>query len=358
VGSVKLPNAKSLLLCVFVVLVSTAFANVHAQTTTISELQYQNQVVAGRLDPLVVRATVTYAESKPGYFLAVGIVDEGFAPPKAVLGIVSSSPDICVNQQMLQALCIIRLPSSSGTEHLEFKIGGILEERRTPNDWHLNMMAVLLNSNNTVIEGSRSSHPFTITFAQIVLTVTVPAAVSVTVDGVKQPSGEIAFPVSAGEHSLELPALVEVDNMTRLKFDSWSDGLTLANRTIWLNSSESVEATYATQYRLVLTGGPVTAVGEGWYDQGSPAAFSVPASGSISGLLGLLGGKASFQGWYENGELVTDSPTGTISMSRPHTLVAQWQIDYSMPISIIAGIAIVVSLVYLVTRRRSKRSVV
>lgn len=265
-----------------------------------------------------------------------------------------SSPDACLNQPILSAYCLTRTSGSSGLEHIEFKIGGILGDQLPEGNWNLNMTAALYNTNNTLVARSVSSVPFTISVSPIILTVIVPGKAVVWVDGVKQRPGSIEIPISAGQHNVTVPGIVDVDESTRLRFDHWTDSITQPNRTVSIDLSKSLEAVYVTQYRLTIAG-QGTSAGEGWYDSGYTATFSVAETEQMSGLLGLLGGRLTFQGWYETNELLTDSPVDHIIMNKPHTLTLHWQENYTMPIVIIgllAGIGIVLG--YLIMQRRIK----
>ena len=111
-------------------------------------------------------------------------------------------------------------------------------------------------------------------------------------------------------------------------------------------------ATYVTQHKLVLTS-TVNATGEGWYDERSTARFSVPPTVPIQGVLGVLGGKLQFKGWYENGKLVTSANADTIQMYNSHTLEAEWQADYTIPIVILAAIFAVIGATAFVSLRRA-----
>ena len=68
--------------------------------------------------------------------------------------------------------------------------------------------------------------------------------------------------------------------------------------------------------------GAINATGAEWYDDGEIARFSVPTIVPMNGFLGVLGGKLKFQGWYEQGKLVTEQANDTISMTEPHTITA------------------------------------
>ena len=324
-----------------------------AQTTSIINVHYPASFAPGNLNPISVTATVGYRNAEPNYSLIVGILNAGEVPTKIIAGIASSSPDHCENAQILAAYCLVKLKNSTGVENFEFKIGGILGSPQKEGDWDLNMTAALATGNNTLVETSVSSVLFTITASSIILALKAPAIVAVTVDGVKQPPGLVQLPVAAGAHNLSVPITAQVDNATRLKFDSWSDGFPSPNRTVEINSSTSYEATYATQYLLTVSSQAGSATGQGWYDSGSIAKFSVGDSQPMSGPLGLLGGKFRFQGWYEGSKLQTNSSADMIVMDKPHTLTANWQPDYTLPLIITGALAIILVLAYLIIRRRA-----
>ena len=219
----------------------------------------------------------------------------------------------------------------------------------------MNMTTALFNSTHSLIPKSTSTVLFGIQLTPVALTVTVPASVAVSVDGVLQPPGPAVVGVALGAHNISVPALVQIDATTRLMFDHWPDGKTDTNRTIFVNNAENITVTYVTQNLLTIAGPQATSTGAGWYDEGKTATFSVALTEPMAGLLGNLGGKMKFQGWYENGQLLTNSTTGTISMNQPHTITAVWQTDYSEPALILTGIVIIFVLAYLMVRRRANK---
>jgi hypothetical protein len=97
-------------------------------------------------------------------------------------------------------------------------------------------------------------------------------------------------------------------------------------------------AHYLTQYQLVIkNNAPAKASGAGWYDAGSLASYSIAtAQYRTGGVLDLLGAKGTFQGWFEDGRLISSSGSGSIEMVGPHTITAEWRIDYTIPIIIVA----------------------
>lgn len=330
------------------VLVALPFAN--AQTTSISDLKYPAEAPGG-IDPIIVEASVSYQGAMINYSLVVGIVDLNSSSQQVIPGIPTATPDPCRNQLVLAALCLMEPQSSSGSEHLAFKIGGILDKMRNPGPWDLEVRAVLLDSANNAIQGSTSSVPFTIILTPLSLTVSVPTPVNVIVDGKNQPQHPVTLAVAAGQHNVTVSDVAELGNGTRLRFDYWADGFQAPNRTIFVDSDVVYEAIYVTQYRLMIIGG-INASGTEWYDDGAVAGFAVPPTAPMNGLLGVLGGKLHFQGWYEEGKLVTKLSNDTISMGEPHTLTAQWQADFTTPIEILAPVTIVViAFAYVATKR-------
>jgi LPXTG-motif cell wall-anchored protein len=72
--------------------------------------------------------------------------------------------------------------------------------------------------------------------------------------------------------------------------------------------------------------------------------------------MGMLGATQNFQGWYENGASITTSSSGSITMNAPHTLNAQKTEDDTMPMIILAIIAVAVALIGVVALRRKKKA--
>lgn len=345
----------ALLVCLFVASLVLAFPNVYAQSTRIYEVVHPSHAVAGGQGPIKVTAIVYYNNTTPGNYLVTMITDLDTTPQEITPGIVTSSPNSCLNPPVLAAVCVNGISSASGAENLDFKIGGILGGKRGPGTWNLNMTTALFDSTRNLIPKTVSTVLFGIQLTPVALKVTVPASVAVSVDGVQQPPGPALVGVALGKHNISVPALVQVDPTTRLMFDHWPDGSTDTNRTIFITGDANITVTYVTQNLLTIAGPQATSVGAGWYNEGETATFSVAPTEPMAGLLGNLGGKMKFQGWYENDQLLTSSTMGTVSMNRPHTITAVWQMDYSEPALILTGIVIIFALAYLMVRRRSSK---
>jgi hypothetical protein len=155
-----------------------------------------------------------------------------------------------------------------------------------------------------------------------------------------------------GQSNITVPQLVQLNESSRLIFDHWSDGYPTAARNIVITNTTTLQAIYVTQNLLTLVGLRANSTSE-WYDANTKTTFSANQYQPMSGPLAALGARLSFEGWYENGQLLTNSPTGTISMDEPHTLTAVWQVDYTIPAVTIGIIIVAVVVIFLILRRKN-----
>ena len=346
-----------LIVCILAVSLNSSHAAAQATgTTTIYQVSAPSEMVAGSQAPVTVSVAVYYNNTVVGYDLVVGVFDEGLSPPSIIPGVVVSSTDTCVNQPELAARCAIAVTHPSGVERVEFQIGGILGGKEGPGIWALNVTCVLVDNQDNLIPDSVSSHPFKINLTPVALNVTVPANVAVTVDGVSEPVGPVSVGVALGQHNLTVPQLVNITQFTRLRFDHWSDGNPSMIRTVDVTNSTTLQAFYVSQNLLTLIGVEGNTTISNWYDSDTNATFSTNDTAPMPGSLGDIGLTVSLKGWYENGTLLTTSPTGTISMDEPHSLTAVWQIDYSIPAEIAVATAAAVIILFLLNRRRRRSS--
>ena len=329
-----------------------ALHGVSATQTTRVQIGHVANGVAGGQQPIPVTATIYYNGTTPGYQLRIAILDAETVPQTPVAGIVTSSTDVCLTPETAIALCAIRIPAASGVEQINFQIGGIFGGKRAPGAWKLNLTAALFDNSSNLIPDSASSSLFEITLTPVMLQVVAPNLVPITVNGIQEPSGPALVGVPLGENNVSAPVIVPVNSTTRLRFDHWADGSNQANRTLTITGNATYEADYVTQYLLTISGTEQNVTGTGWFDSGTNASFAIYPYQTTSGLLGALGAKQTFQGFYENGQLITNQANGTITMDTPHNLNAVWQTDYSTPAMILTGITVVVVLGILVARRR------
>jgi hypothetical protein len=325
---------------------------VGAQTTNITNLSYPTTRVLGGT------AQVTFDLTYGGLSLSQGDVLVAFIWDTSIStyasGTVTSSPNACISLATLsqfsgKAVCGWLLASSSGIEHLTFE----LQVTTQVNSYSLVATAGVATTSGKAIMSSMSVQDFTIQTGNLAqLTVTAPSQVPITIDNSQAGMGSVSQQVDIGPHVVSVPDMVTIDNATRLKFQQWEDGSTDLTRTVDVEKDTTIQASYVTQYRLILESPTVNATGSGWYDQGSTAKISTSSSTPVAGFMGTLGATLQFKGWYENGELVLASSTGTIRMDSGHSLIAQWTTDYTTPIIVIVIVlAVVVGITAIAIRK-------
>jgi len=334
---------------------------VQAQTTSITVTQSPSQVMQqanGLTQPVSGTFEMSYDGLPSGHFLIIIILYED--THDLVTGTITSSPDPCIPQTGLagssyaqSAFCVLVPGASSGSDSLSSTL--TLNETGLVALGAVAAMATKQYGSLQFDQGSRSVTTFTVSVQSINagLTIDVPSAINVTVDGTTQAPGNVnlSFPPGTA-HSITVPQVVPITNQSQLVFDHWSDGSTQTTRSVILQGEVILTANYVTQYHLTLT--DPAATGSGWYNAGSTAQISVPSSEPEPGVLGILGGTQTFQGWYSNGELLSTSASGTITMNGPYTLDTQWAPDNSMPIGIALLVLVAVAAAaYFTFRRRT-----
>ena len=321
-----------------------------AANTAITKLVYPSDNVTA------TSANVTFDLTYSGLTSADGMIAAiiNSATNDIAEGMASSTPDQCLSLASTQysdkAACLWRLGSSSGTEHLTFSLQ--FPETHIQG-YDFQAVATIVTHGGSLLGVSQQD--FSImggtTFQ---LTVNTAYPVSITIDGASNQSSPVE--VTPGIHVVSVPALIQLNNSSRLRFNHWEDGSTEPNRTLDIESDTTIAATFVPQYLLTLDSEAVNATGAGWYDEGSSAEFAVPSSIPMPGLLGDLGGKFDFKGWYEDGYRVTAGTVGSVNMSESRTLVAQWTGDYGVPvIALLVFAGAVGGSVWLITHRRTTR---
>jgi len=148
-----------------------------------------------------------------------------------------------------------------------------------------------------------------------------------------------------------------IEKKSRLVFLGWQGGATSTSNavTLVMDGPKILTATWRWQYYLTVETKHGTPSGEGWYDDGSTAEFSIPSEVPMESPFGSLGGKYVFSGW--TGDSTATTPKATILMDRPHNVVASWTSDYSMVTAFFVALtAIVAALaVFIVFTIRKER---
>jgi len=339
----------------FVILLLTIAApEAHARaSTSIRDLQYPRRVVLSAsafAEGIPVTFTISWAGASSGYSIGLAIWDNDantYADGRPEM----SSCEANTGKYSASAFCAIANIRGSGQETAKFLI-----QLRSPGNHKLGAIAVLFDSYVNLLYGSWSTQDFSIEATdKLQLTVSVPTGVTVTVDGNAETSyaGSVSTSLLPGAHTISVPDLVPIDNMTRLRFDHWADGATGTSRFATLNDDARFEVIYVKQFRLAVSSPYGNSTGSGWYDKGATATFSVVTPQPMSGLYGLLGGKYVFDHW--SGDSAVTAPTASLVMDKPGTVKAEWRTDYTMPYIVIGAIAAAVAIVAVLLAMRKRR---
>jgi len=176
------------------------------------------------------------------------------------------------------------------------------------------------------------------------------SSVGVTVDGTTEQtssSGDAVFPVAvSGSSSVTVPSVLTLQNSTRIVFIQWSDGVAQPQRRVPIDGDISLTAQYRVQYLLTINNGSSV---EAWYDKGTNATLTAPASLSVSWPLDVFGVTETFQGW--SGDVQSTSPQVNVTMDSPKTVTADISVDYRpivVPAILAAGFATAIISFFLV----------
>ncbi len=125
------------------------------------------------------------------------------------------------------------------------------------------------------------------------------------------------------EALIKVSEIIDHGNGTRRVFISWTGDInaTTAELVLKVNSRITLIANWKTQYYLKVISEFGNVSGEGWYDKGSIATFSVSPT--------IVDSQHVFAGWSGDSKDVT--PTATIVMDGPKVVVATWQTQQTSP---------------------------
>lgn len=320
--------------------------SVRAQTTSITSVQSPTRALTRT--NVSVSVALTYNRGPNGAYVFVAIQDMN----SRFFAVANATSPQCIKSASGTnvATCFFIPASTSGSDVIAFSL-----QFYFPGTNRLQALVGFDDPAYQVISDSISVKEFAIFVTDnLSLTVKVPSVVSVSIDGTEQGAGSVWTNLDPGEHTISVPETVEVGNGNRLRFDHWTDGETQTSRIENIQEDAAFEAVYTEQHKLTLESPQVHASGDGWYDEGSTAQFSAPNNSTMMGVLGTLGGRWAFQGWYEARGLVSKSSSGSITMNKPHNLTAYWKAEYTNPLIIIgitSAVAIGIALISLRGRR-------
>jgi hypothetical protein len=138
--------------------------------------------------------------------------------------------------------------------------------------------------------------------------------------------------LSGTTHSFDIPTKVDTGDGTRLVFNSWNDGDKSSSRVI-SHGGEYI-ANYKIQYKLTAESPYGKPRGNGWYDSGSKASFSI---NSTEGWLI----QHIFTGW--SGDFTGQEAASVVTMDKAKTIKANWQTNYLRLYLLIIGTIIVIA---------------
>jgi hypothetical protein len=167
-------------------------------------------------------------------------------------------------------------------------------------------------------------------------------------DGVTAVSGGGWFSAGTAVQTTQMPSTVAGPAGTQYVFKGWNvDGALQNTSTVSLTMDKphSAVATYDTQYQLLVDSQYGDPAGSGYYTAGSTATYSVTSP------VGVLIQQV-FTGW--SGDISGTSPTGSITMDKPHSVHANWATSYFQLYILIGAIAAVVIVAALLMLRRGK----
>ena len=148
-------------------------------------------------------------------------------------------------------------------------------------------------------------------------------------------------------------ACPDIAGETRYVFNAWTGNLTStsANASVLMNSPKTVIANWQTQYYLTIKSLYGNPTGEGWYDAGSNAHFSVAQSSTDSS-----GTQYSLISWTGTGDgsYTGQSNTQTVTMNGPITETGNWEQSTSLWLVILIAAIIFALIAFLLAWRRRK----
>lgn len=158
--------------------------------------------------------------------------------------------------------------------------------------------------------------------------------------GATPASSEMWVDAGSKATSPSTPEMVPLEAGKRVVFTGWSlEGVPLQGNpiTITMDGPKKVSANYMTQYFLSVKSEMGAPKGEGWYDAGSTATYSVTTPIAMGGAMGSLGARYVLRGW--TGDASGTSPSASLRMDGPRSVAAVWDADFSQAYASIGLVA-------------------
>jgi hypothetical protein len=133
-------------------------------------------------------------------------------------------------------------------------------------------------------------------------------------------------------HTLQALSPVSGGTGIQYVYTGWSDGGAQTHTYTVPSQSTTVTANYKTQYYLTVNNGNhATSSGQGWYDAGASATFSISPT-TVSGSTGI---QYVFTNWAGTGagSYSGSASSYSVTMNNPITETANWQTQYYLTVS-------------------------
>jgi len=140
------------------------------------------------------------------------------------------------------------------------------------------------------------------------------------------------------------PSKVVADK-SRLVFKGWSGAVTSTDlqAKMTLDTYKTLSANWKTQYYLKVTSEYGDPKGEGWYDEGTTAGFSVTSPAGV-----LI--QQVFVSW--SGDSTATTAAASLTMNSPKAVIAKWTTDYTQLMALVGAIVVIAAVVFVLRRKR------
>lgn len=152
--------------------------------------------------------------------------------------------------------------------------------------------------------------------------------------------------------------VIDYDNGTKRVFDGWYEDNSLISReqsfSITVGRPRKIVANWHTEYRVEVLSERGVAMGSGWYKAGSTVTVSLTQT-RFDGFFNYY----IFEGWKIDGNIVSNSPTYSLTVDKPVTLVASWRTGIKpFTIGLVIGIIVIliIIIIALILRKRKQPS--
>lgn len=132
------------------------------------------------------------------------------------------------------------------------------------------------------------------------------------------------------------PMIIDLGNGTRFVFKKWMGKIISENSTIVFRVEEPVVllASWETQYCVSVKSEHGSPQGSGWYEADSIVGISISETLVDHGN----GTRRIFEGWFEDGTMISAEQTFHLTVDRPISIVAKWETEHRVDVSSEIGI--------------------